>query len=96
MPPILTAVGIYFVLISLVSCAVTIADKRRARKRQWRVPEATLLLLAVLGGSAAMLLTMKIIRHKTQKAKFMVGIPAILALQAVAVIWLAGRAWGWF
>ena len=51
-----------------------------------RVPEAGLLLLSALGGSVAMLLTMLLIRHKTKKAKFMVGIPFIIVLQIAAVV----------
>ena len=51
-----------------------------------RVPEATLLILSALGGSVAMLLTMLLVRHKTKKAKFMVGIPAIIVLQVAAVV----------
>ena len=51
-----------------------------------RTRESTLLLLSALGGSVAMLATMLIIRHKTKHAKFMVGIPLIMILQAAAVI----------
>ena len=50
-----------------------------------RVPEASLLVISLLGGSVAMLLTMLAIRHKTKKAKFMVGIPAIIILQVAAI-----------
>ena len=51
-----------------------------------RVPEASLLIISALGGSLAMLLTMLLVRHKTKKAKFMVGIPAILVLQIAVVV----------
>ena len=51
-----------------------------------RVPEGRLLLLSALGGSVAMLLTMLLIRHKTKKTKFMVGIPAIIVLQIAVVL----------
>ena len=50
-----------------------------------RIPEASLLLISALGGSVAMLLTMLAVRHKTKRAKFMVGIPAIIILQFAAV-----------
>lgn len=50
-----------------------------------RVPETALLVISALGGSGAMLLTMLLIRHKTKKKKFMVGIPVILVLQVAAV-----------
>ena len=62
-------------------------DKRRARKNLWRIPERTLLGIAVLGGSIGCLLGMYTIRHKTLHLKFSAGIPLILVLQlALAVI----------
>lgn len=81
----------YFLLISLIAITATLLDKYRARRHKWRIPEATLLLLSALGGSAAMLITMRLIHHKTRKKKFMIGIPVILILQlaaAAAVFWL--------
>ena len=75
---------IYFAAISLISVGITVADKLLAISHSRRVPEATLLLFAVLGGSVAMLLTMFVIRHKTRKLKFMAGIPLIILLQAAA------------
>ncbi|WP_405346090.1 DUF1294 domain-containing protein [Ruminococcus sp.] len=76
---------IYLILINLIAVIVTVHDKVAAVKGNWRVKERTLLLLSALGGSPAMLLTMLLIRHKTRKAKFMVGIPLIMILQAVIV-----------
>lgn len=74
----------WLILISLISVIVTAADKVRAKKGADRVPEATLILLSVLGGSFAMLITMIIIRHKTKHPKFMIGMPVIILLQAIA------------
>ena len=96
MPPVLRFVLAYLAVISLIACVVTVLDKRRARKKEWRVPEHTLLLLSILGGSAAMYITMRIIRHKTQKAKFMVGIPVIFILQLMAAGFVVGKLRGWF
>ena len=76
---------IYLILINLIAVIVTVHDKAAAVNGNWRVKERTLLLLSALGGSPAMLLTMLLIRHKTRKAKFMVGIPLIMILQAVIV-----------
>ena len=73
--------ALYGGMINLVATIVTISDKRRAETHRRRVTERTLLLLAALGGSPAMLLTMLLIRHKTRHPKFMVGIPAIIVLQ---------------
>lgn len=75
---------VYLGLISLIAVAVTVADKIKAKKHRWRVKESTLLIIAALGGSVAMLITMLLIRHKTRHAKFMVGIPLIIAAQAAA------------
>ncbi len=62
-------------------------DGRSNRKGpKLRVPEGSLLLISLLGGSVAMLFTMLLIRHKTKKPKFMVGIPAILILQIAAIV----------
>lgn len=81
--------GSWLVLISLISIIVTVADKSAARRGRRRVPERTLLLLAALGGAVAMYITMRLIRHKTRKAKFMVGIPAIFLseLAVAATVW---------
>jgi len=77
---------VYFALISLFAVILTWHDKSAARGKRWRVKESTLMIVAVLGGSAAMLLTMLGIRHKTKHAKFMVGIPVIIVLQIAAVL----------
>ena len=73
----------YIIIINLVAIIVTINDKSKARKSKWRIPESTLLIISALGGSAAMLITMKKIRHKTKHTKFMIGIPIIIVLQAL-------------
>lgn len=76
----------YFVLISLITFAVTYADKRKAIKSKRRVPEKTLFLLAFMGGSVAEYLTMKVIRHKTLHKRFMIGLPIIIILQILAIV----------
>lgn len=74
-------------ILSLVAVVVTIYDKVAATKAWQRVPEKVLLLLAGLGAAPAMYLAMRLIRHKTRKPLFMVGIPAIFATQiALAVV----------
>lgn len=81
----------YFCLISLIAATVTVVDKLRSpdpSKR--RVPENTLLLLAALGGSVAMYVTMLTIRHKTRHSKFMIGIPIIVLFQAVVLLYVSG------
>ena len=56
-------------------------DKWKAKRSQWRIPEATLLLLAVLGGSVGAILGMKVWHHKTLHKKFKYGLPLILVAQ---------------
>ena len=84
---------IYVALISLISVVVCIYDKMISKKNrvELRIPEKVLLLLSALGGSVAMYVTMRLIRHKTKHVSFMVGIPVIMVLQAallVALVWL--------
>ena len=77
---------IYVAIMSVISIVVCIYDKIAAKAaKRHRTREATLLGLSALGGSVAMLITMLIIRHKTKHKKFMIGIPAIIAVQAVLV-----------
>lgn len=83
--PVAAAVIAYFLVVSLISVIITVFDKKIAGTGKRRIPEATLLLWSALGGSVAMYLTMHAIRHKTQHKKFMIGIPLIMVLQAVAV-----------
>ena len=78
---------IYIICISLITAIVTIYDKRAAKKYpKRRVPENVLLMLAIVGGSVAELLTMLKIRHKTKHKKFMIGLPVIIVLQMAVVI----------
>lgn len=80
------ALAIYVAIISLISIVVCIYDKLAAKvAKRHRTREAALLGLSALGGSVAMLITMFIIRHKTKHKKFMIGIPAIILVQAAAI-----------
>ena len=60
-----------------------LADKLKAKKKKWRIPEATLMTVAAVGGSIGSLAGMYTFRHKTRHPKFTIGIPVILALQIV-------------
>ena len=82
------AVSIYIILINLIAFVVFGIDKRKARKGQWRVPESTLFILAIIGGSIGALLGMLAFRHKTKHRKFTIGIPLILALQIALLVTL--------
>ena len=77
---------IYIILINLLTFYVYVDDKRRARKGRWRTSEATLVMLAVVGGSPAALLAMLLFRHKTRHMQFVIGIPAILIIQLLMAL----------
>ena len=72
------AVIYYLVIINIITFLVYGIDKWKARKSLWRIREASLLMLAVLGGSIGAWLGMKVWHHKTQHKKFRYGIPAII------------------
>lgn len=74
---------IYLAIINLITFITYGIDKLKAKKHLWRIPESTLLLLAIMGGSVGAILGMKVWHHKTLHKKFKYGIPAILILQAL-------------
>ena len=71
----------YLILINALALFIMLVDKQKAVAHAWRIPEATLLSVAVIGGSIGILCGMYIFRHKTRKWKFSVGVPLILAVQ---------------
>ena len=75
----------YLIIINIVTFLVYGIDKWKARKAMWRVREASLFMLAVLGGSIGARLGMKVWHHKTQHKKFRYGIPAIIIIQLVII-----------
>lgn len=83
-----TVLLIYLAVINLLTFIVYGADKRRARKGKWRVPEKTLFLLPLLGGSIGALLGMRVFHHKTKHWYFVWGIPAILLAQIALAVWI--------
>ncbi|UKK66623.1 DUF1294 domain-containing protein [Prevotella communis] len=73
----------YFVCVNVLTFFVYGIDKWQARQGKWRISEATLLLLAVIGGSIGAWLGMRVWRHKTMHKKFKYGIPAILMIHII-------------
>ena len=65
-----------------------LVDKQKAKRSAWRIPEATLMAVAVAGGSIGSLIGMQVFRHKTRHIKFAFGIPLILAIQIIGAIFL--------
>ncbi len=78
----------YLLAINAVTFIVYGIDKYKAKKAKWRISEATLLLLAVLGGSIGAWMGMKVWHHKTMHKKFKYGIPAILLIQIALITYL--------
>lgn len=85
--PALSVFVAYILVISIISIAVCMYDKRISRKNrvELRVSEKNLFLLSALGGSLAMYTCMLLIRHKTKHLRFMLGLPLIFAAQAAIV-----------
>lgn len=77
---------LYLTIINAAGFLLMLIDKQKARRGAWRIPEATLIWVAILGGSVGSLLGMYLFRHKTRHLKFTVGIPLILFLQLALVI----------
>ncbi|NLF80190.1 MAG: DUF1294 domain-containing protein [Clostridia bacterium] len=71
----------YLLAINIAALILFAVDKTRARQHGRRIPERTLLLMAVLGGSAGALAGSRLYRHKTKKPKFRIGLPLLLLLQ---------------
>ncbi|MBQ7800727.1 MAG: DUF1294 domain-containing protein [Oscillospiraceae bacterium] len=78
----------YLLIINALGFAVMLADKRKAKKNKWRIPEARLMGVATIGGSIGVLAGMYVFRHKTQHPKFTIGVPVILAAQIVLAVFL--------
>lgn len=76
---------IYLAAVSLIAVIMTVSDKSRAKKHKRRIAEKTLFGTAVLGGSAAMYLTMIAVRHKTKHKRFMIGLPLIMIVQTAII-----------
>lgn len=80
--------SIYLLIINAIAFSLMLIDKYKARKNLWRIPEATLISTALLGGSIGTLIGMYTVRHKTRHIKFTVGIPLILLAQIALVQFL--------
>ncbi len=80
---------IYLIFINIIAYLLTAYDKRASKTNRRRVKENTLLLVGVLGGSAVMYITMKLIHHKTRHSIFMVGLPFIFIVEVLIAVFLA-------
>ena len=82
---------VYLAVLNLVTFALYGADKHRAKKGQWRIPEKTLLILPLLGGSVGGILGMAVFHHKTRHWYFRFGLPTMFFLQAAGAVYLLAR-----
>ena len=80
---------LYLIIVNAAAFLLMLADKLKAKRGAWRIPEATLMGIAAIGGSVGALAGMYLFRHKTKHIKFTLGIPVILIGQIALVIWLA-------
>ena len=80
---------LYLLIINAIAFLLMLVDKQKARKNLWRIPEATLMTSALLGGSIGALIGMYTVRHKTKHLKFTLGIPLILIAQVALSIFLS-------
>ncbi len=79
-------IGLYLICVNLLGIIYFFVDKQKAKRQSWRTPEATLFTIALFGGSIGCLLGMYMFHHKTQKPKFYIGMPVILAVQILLVL----------
>jgi len=85
MKPILFII-VDLIIVNIIGFAIMGIDKRKAVKRAFRIPEATLFIIALIGGSLGSVAGMYFFRHKTRHWYFVYGMPAILILQIILVI----------
>ena len=91
--PLINSLGlknviIYLLCINIIAFLAMGIDKWKAKRNAWRIPEATLMSLVLLGGGIGGIAGMYAFRHKTKKSKFFIGFPAILIIEIVAIVYI--------
>lgn len=84
---------VYSISINLAAILLTVYDKYAAKNGKWRIKETTLFVVAALSGCVIMYVTMRCVRHKTKKLKFMLGIPLLFFAEAIAAVLLYINVW---
>lgn len=79
---------LYVIIVNIAGFTAMGIDKKRARRKAWRIPESTLFLIALIGGSIGSIAGMYFFRHKTLHRTFVWGMPAILIVQVLAILYL--------
>ncbi len=80
---------VYLLVMNVIGLGAMGLDKSRAKNGEWRIPEKTLFMISIIGGSVGTWAGMYLFRHKTKHWYFVIGMPLILVLQVVAVIFIA-------
>ena len=80
---------IYLGIINLIGLFSMFLDKQKAKRNKWRIPEKTLFLLAIIGGSLGTTFGMHVFRHKTKHWYFKFGMPMILIIQIILILYFA-------
>ena len=83
---VISYIVLYLAIVNLAGLIVMGIDKLRARKRAWRIPESTLFVIALIGGSLGTTIGMHLFHHKTLHWYFLFGMPAILVIQIATVL----------
>ena len=83
---IFSMISVYLLIVNIVGFAMMGIDKQKAIRGAWRIPEASLFMVAIIGGSIGSILGMQLFRHKTKHWYFQYGMPAILILQILLLI----------
>lgn len=79
---------LYLLMINIIGFFMMWSDKRKAKKGKWRIPEQTLFIITALGGGIGTIAGMYTFRHKTKKLKFTIGLPTLVILEIILVIYL--------
>ena len=85
---VVTLLTVYFIIVNAVGFIIMGMDKRRAKKHAFRIPEATLFTIAVIGGSLGSIIGMYYFHHKTRHWYFVYGMPLILILQVALLVFI--------
>ena len=79
---------LYLLIINLIGFVMMWSDKRRAKWGKWRIPEQTLFVVTALGGGIGTIAGMYIFRHKTKKLKFIIGLPTLVILEIILIMYI--------
>ncbi|UWG97027.1 DUF1294 domain-containing protein [Dehalobacter sp. DCM] len=81
-------IWIYFSVVNLIGFFMMAYDKLKAKQGGWRVPEVRIFLIGLIMGASGIYAAMHVLRHKTQHRKFVIGIPLIIVLNVLCLIYL--------